>query len=377
MNDESLIDDDFSRLLDEYDLAYKRNELDDFWGRNSVASDLKERVETAHAGLRTLETFLVKQTHEETPVVRESNLLGTLLNKPVQLDRFEVNREIGRGGFGIVYLANDPTLNRQVAIKIPRIEMLGTKTLQNRFAKEAEIAAGLDHMHIVPVFEVGTTIDGIFIVSLYCPGRNLAQWLLEHPNELNCKQIVELMICLTEAMAYCHHRGVLHRDIKPANVLLFPTPCGSLPFMPRLNDFGLAKVLESSMSDTASSVLLGTPLYMSPEQASSQFHAISPATDVYSLGTILYELLTGASPFHGAGIAETLDRIRTKVPDAPRCMNSDIPRDLETLCLKCLAKQPADRYPSAQTLLNDLRAFIDGKPISARRLTKLERLVRW
>ncbi|MEQ1829075.1 MAG: serine/threonine-protein kinase [Pirellula sp.] len=269
MNDESLIDDEFSRLLDEYDLAYKRNELDDFWGRNSVASDLKERIERAHEGLRTLETFLVKRTHEETPVVRESNLFGALLNKPVQLDRFEVVREIGRGGFGIVYLANDPALHRQVAIKIPRIESMGTGTLQNRFAKEAEIAASLDHLHIVPVFEVGTTIDGIYIVSLYCPGKNLAQWLLEHPRELNCNQIVELMICIGDAMAYCHERGVLHRDIKPANVLLFPSSFGSLPFTPRLNDFGLAKVLESTMSETASSVMLGTPLYMAPEQACS------------------------------------------------------------------------------------------------------------
>ncbi|MEQ1830815.1 MAG: protein kinase, partial [Pirellula sp.] len=245
------------------------------------------------------------------------------------------------------------------------------------FAKEAEIAAGLDHMHIVPVFEVGTTIDGIFIVSLYCPGMNLGQWLARNPNRLSYAQIVELMICLAEAIAYCHDRNILHRDLKPANVLLFPTEHGPLPFLPRLTDFGLAKVLESTLTETGSSVLLGTPLYMAPEQAWSRSDEIGPPTDVYALGAIFYELLTGRTPFQASSLASMLDQIRTELPVVPSKLNKDVPKALETICLKCLAKEPCDRYASARFLLDDLKTFANGGSIVARRLSLLRRLAQW
>lgn len=378
MTEPAFIDDDqrFAQLLDEYASACRADQLDNFWSVRTCSAELRRRVEQAHDGLQQLDSFLTEHPSICLPPTATDDNLSQLLRKPTQIGRFHIVRELGRGGFGIIYLADDPTLNRQVAIKVPRIETLGTKSLQNRFAQEAEIAASLDHPHILPVFEVGTTADSIYIVGLYCPGTNLAEWLANNSGQLNCAQVVELMISICDAMCYCHQRGVLHRDLKPANILLFPTPHGSLPFLPRINDFGLAKVLESAHSDTASSALLGTPLYMAPEQICSESDKISPATDVYGLGAILYELLTGQPPFRGT-IAQILDQIRLKEPIYPRELNKQVPVDLETICLKSLAKQPHDRYSSAEYLLVDLIAFREGRAIVAQRRTQLRRLQRW
>lgn len=370
---ESADDDRFAKLLEDYDSAYKVNDVESFWNRQSCSPELRRRIERAHDGLRQFDLFVHGNTPDQVGTANRNS--AEWLSGPTQLDRFQILTELGRGGFGVVYLAKDTALNRQVAIKVPRFENLSTESLQNRFAKEAEIAASLDHPHIVPVFEVGRVGGGIYIVSLYCPGTNLAQWLVDHPGELTVEQIVELMICVCKAMAYCHDRSILHRDLKPANVLIFPSPFGSLPFLPRINDFGLAKILEASVSDTASSTMLGTPLYMSPEQVSSQFDKIGPATDTYGLGTILYELLTGQPPFSGA-VADLLDQIRKLEPTKPHELNKDIPFDLETICLKCLRKQVSDRYANAGELLADLCAFQNGKPISARRLSALQQLQR-
>lgn len=380
MTDANSADDDrFAKLLEDYHSAYQDNDAEtfdaeNFWNQQSCSPELRLRVERAHDGLRQLDSLLTGNSPD--PIGTAYRKLDEWLSVPTQLDRFQIVRELGRGGFGVVYLAKDTTLQREVAIKVPRFENLAAASLQNRFAKEAEIAASLDHPHIVPVFEVGRVGVGIYIVSLYCPGTNLAQWLADHPGELTIEQIVELMIGICNAMAYCHARNILHRDLKPANVLLFPSPYGSLAFLPRINDFGLAKILEASVSDTASSAMLGTPLYMSPEQVSSQFDKIGPATDIYGLGTILYELLTGRPPFSGT-VADLLDQIRMLAPTNPRELNRDIPFDLESICLKCLAKKVSDRYSDAAELVADLCAFQAGSPISARRPSALQQIQRW
>lgn len=372
-NEPRSVDDEFAWLLAEFDAASQRNGVEDFWKNRPCSEQMRQRVELAHQSLQ------VNRTHIAPNITLvDSNLnLATLHTGQVKLERFQLIRELGRGGFGIVYLANDPKLNRLVAIKIPRFESVHNATLRKRFSNEAEIAASLDHAYILPLFEVGESQGNLFLVSLFCPGTNLAQWLKEHGDQLTISQIVELMICLSDAMAYCHYRNVLHRDLKPANVLLFPTEHSQLPFLPRLSDFGLAKVLESTLNETGSSVLVGTLLYMSPEQAWSRSEEISAATDVYALGAIFYELLTGRTPFEPASIAVMLDQIRTKSPMAPSKLKQGIPKELELICLKCLAKEPADRYASAQFLLDDLRTFVNGGAVLAKRPSLRRRVARW
>ncbi len=381
MNEDAVANEDlFASLLDKFDAAYRSSGTLDFWQLHACSAEMRLRVEQAHDGLRKLDSFLSRPSASSDATTRETtpedqlSMLSGMLTQPMQIDRFQIIEEIGRGGFGIVYLAMDPMLNRRVAIKIPRIETLETQSLRNRFAKEAEISASLDHPHIVPVYEIGQTSQGIYIVSLYCPGTNLAQWLMEHPDELNISQLVDLMVCIVDPIAYCHEQGILHRDIKPGNVLLFPSAFRSLPFLPRVSDFGLAKVLESNLQETVTNAVLGTPLYMAPEQVSSKHGQIGPATDVYALGAVLYELLTGRPPFASGNFVETLDQVRKTPPTAPRKLNPSIPSALETICLQCLSKNPADRYSTAGDLLKDLQSFINGSKIAARRPTLLKGL---
>lgn len=380
MSEDTSIDDElFSRLLDEFDSAYRANDLNDFWSRQACSLEMRERVEKAHSGLQKLDSYLNRQTVVDDSQAAQALQLSSWFNNPLSLDRFQIIREIGRGGFGIVYLAKDPRLNRQVAIKIPRIENVGKHSLQNRFIQEAEIAASLDHPNIVPVFEVGAAGNvehNIYIVSLFCPGEPLSRWLEQNPGVLDNEQKLALLICVCDAMTYCHRRGILHRDIKPSNILLFPEPCGNLPFVPRITDFGLAKAQESAIAETATSAMLGTPLYMAPEQASSQFDKISPATDVYAIGVLFYELLTGRPPFQGT-MAEILDKVRHDSPQPLRQIDKAISVDLETICLKCLAKAPQDRYQDASDLLDDLLAFASGKPIQGRRPSLPLQFLRW
>lgn len=381
MNEDAVANEDlFASLLDKFDAAYRSSGTLDFWKLHACSADMRLRVEQAHDGLRKLDSFLSRPSATSDATTRETtpedqlSMLSVMLTQPMKIDRFQIIDEIGRGGFGIVYRALDPMLNRQVAIKIPRIETLETQSLRNRFAREAEISASLDHPHIVPVYEIGQTSQGIYIVSLYCPGTNLAQWLMEHRDELTLQQLGDLMVCIVDSIAYCHDQGILHRDIKPGNVLLFPSPFRSLPFLPRVSDFGLAKVLESNQQETVTNAVLGTPLYMAPEQVSSKHGQVGPATDVYALGTVLYELLTGQPPFAAGNFVETLDQVRKTPPPAPRKLKPSIPSSLESICLKCLSKNPADRYPSAGDLLKDLQAFTNGAKIPARRPTLLKSL---
>lgn len=306
---------------------------------------------------------------------------------PERLGRFEIIRELGRGGGGIVFLASDPWLDREVALKVPRPEALVAPKLRRRFLREAQAAAGLNHPNVVPVYEVGEDGPICYLTSEYCPGSNLADWLAAQPGPLPHRVAAGIVACLADGAAHAHERGIWHRDIKPSNVLLGvslePVREGAslgpgLPsIVPKLSDFGLAKVLEAEGDDTRTGTPLGTPAYMAPEQAEGRLEAISAATDVYGLGTILYELLAGRLPFRGATDLETLHQIVHNDPEPLRRWQTELPLDLQSICLKALAKRPRDRYPSAAELAADLRRFLSGEPTEARPLGHLSRAYRW
>lgn len=300
--------------------------------------------------------------------------------KASRLGRFELRRELGRGGVGIVFLAWDSQLRREVAVKIPRWEELATPELRLRFLREARAAAALDHPGIVPVYEVDEVEDICFLVSAFCSGGNLAQWLEQQTAPVSPRLAAVLIAEVAEAVQYIHANHICHRDIKPSNILLQPRSqpaAGDLPFAPRLADFGLAKFVEGRTKLTHSGAILGTPVYMAPEQASGQPEKVGPHADIYALGVVLYELLTGKPPFHGSAPLDILRRTLDEPPSPPRRICADLPRALEIICLKCLEKEPSLRYASAAELAADLRRFLNGEPIQARPPTQREQVRRW
>jgi WD40 repeat protein len=311
-----------------------------------------------------------------------------------QLGRFEIRRELGRGTFGVVYLAYDSRLGREVALKVPRAEALLTPELRQRFLREARAAAGLDHPNVVAVYDADTVGPVCYIASTYCPGVTLAAWLKEQTRPVPAQEAAALVATLARAVQHAHERGVLHRDLKPANILLVsggmvsgeakdiagaPTPLASLTtYQPKITDFGLAKLAGGEAGGlTHSGAVVGTPSYMAPEQAGGRIHEIGPPADVYALGAILYELLTRRPPFQADSIVDLLFLVRTEEPVAPRRLHPRLPRDLETICLKCLEKAPARRYASARALAEDLHRFLAGEPIRARPVGAVGRLWRW
>ena len=297
-----------------------------------------------------------------------------------QVGRFIVEREIGSGGFGIVYLARDPLLNRAVALKVPRLEVLVSDAMRQRFEREARAAAALDHPNIVPVYEAGVSGAVCYIISAYCPGTNLAEWLRRQTAPVPAAAAAHLIATLADAVQHAHERGVLHRDLTPGNILLSaraPDGAALESYVPRITDFGMAKLTEGSQAQSKSGVLVGTPRYMAPEQAAGRNKDIVPATDVYALGAVLCELLTGRPPYEGETVLETLDQVRTAAPVALRSRRGDLSADLETICLKCLRKDAAERYSSAGALADDLRRHLAGQPIQARPLGRRQRFVRW
>ena len=276
-------------------------------------------------------------------------------SRPRNIGRFRIESELGRGGLGIVYLAHDPRLGRKVAIKVPRFDALVDDDARRRFLREAEAAARLSHPHLVALHEVGEDGATCFLVSEYCAGETLAAWLRQRTSPVPDHQAAMLVLRLAEAVEHAHSRGVLHRDIKPGNVLLENVTTGDVPrgddepfeMMPKLTDFGMAKLLEETGNETRSGAIIGTLAYMSPEQAEGRVHQLDARTDVYALGAVLYELLTGAAPFRGQTDVDTLRQLMANNPVAPHRTRRDVPRDLEAICLKGLEKEPAKRYPTA------------------------------
>jgi tetratricopeptide (TPR) repeat protein len=282
---------------------------------------------------------------------------------------YDILDVLGRGGMGVVYKARQVNLNRLVALKMVLAGAHAGPQHLARFAIEAEAVARLQHPNIVQIYEVGEH-DGLPFFSLeYVDGVSLSQKISGKPQPP--REAAELVERLARAMAVAHERGIIHRDLKPANVLL--TQDG----MPKIADFGLAKRLEDDSALTRSGTLMGTPSYMSPEQARGDVNEIGPPTDLYSLGAILYELLTGRPPFAGTTIVETLTLVRNQEPVPPTRLQPKCPRDLETIALKCLQKEPAKRYSGCEALADDLWRYLDHVPIKARPVSAAERAWRW
>ncbi len=282
---------------------------------------------------------------------------------------YELLQEIDRGGMGIVYKARQVNLNREVALKMI---LTGQQAGQNeikRFYTEAEAAAQLDHPGIVPIFEVGEHEGQHFFTMRFVEGQSLAARVARGP--LPPREAAQLVHDVALAVQYAHEHGVIHRDLKPGNILL------NLHGKPQITDFGLAKLTKNGSDLTGSGQILGTPSYMPPEQAGSKVGEIGPHSDVYSLGAILYCLLTGRPPFHAATPVDTLMQVLNHDPAPLRQLNLHVPRDLETIALKCLEKEPDQRYVSANALAEDLQRWMRGVPIKARRNTVWEWGAKW
>ena len=288
--------------------------------------------------------------------------------------RFQIRRALGQGGFGIVFLAWDPALERNVALKVPQPESVLTAEAHRRFLQEARAAAGLDHPNIVPVYETGCVGSVSYIATAFCPGPTLAGWLERQTGFVPERDAASLVATLALAVQHAHERGVLHRDLKPGNILLRCARDDGLAgvdhlalgdFQPRITDFSLANVAGTSIIDSRTGSLFGSPPYMAPEQAQGQLTAIGPATDVYALGCILYELLTGKPPFRGNGQLDTLRQVITDQPSPPRQWRRELSDPVQAIVMKCLEKVPADRYVTARDLAADLHRFLASEPIHA------------
>jgi tetratricopeptide (TPR) repeat protein len=282
---------------------------------------------------------------------------------------YEIRRELGRGGMGVVYEARQISLNRPVALKMVKAGLLAGDDELRRFQNEAEAFALLDHPGIVPVYEVGEHNGQRYFSMKLVSGGSLVRLLDRFKDDP--KAAARLVGEVAEAVAHAHARGILHRDLKPANILV------DQEGHPHVTDFGLAKKVQADVEFTASGAILGTPAYMAPEQATGRRGSITTATDVYGLGAVLYALLTGKAPFGGDSVVETLEAVRNTQPQSPTKLNVQLPRDLETICLKCLEKDPRRRYPTAQALADDLRAWLEARPIAARRVGPAERAWLW
>ena len=288
---------------------------------------------------------------------------------PRSFGDYELLEEIARGGMGVVYKARQVSLDRIVAVKMLLFGTLAGPEFVQRFRTEAAAAASLQHPNIVAIHEVGFREGQHFFAMDYVAGRSLAQIVRDGP--LPARRAAGYVKIIAEAIQYAHERGILHRDLKPSNVLIDESD------QPRVTDFGLAKRLEKETDLTLSGQVLGSPDYMAPEQAAAQRGQVGKRSDVYSLGAILYHLLTGQPPFVAMTVGETLEQVRNVEPTSPRVSDPHLARDLETICLKCLEKEPQKRYATAEVLAEDLGRFLYDEPIQARPVSTPEKLWRW
>src|SRR5216117_2682441 len=282
---------------------------------------------------------------------------------------YELMEEIGRGGQGVVYRARQKSLNRTVALKVIGLGHWATEAHLKRFRREAEAAASLEHPCIVPIHEVGERDGSCYFSMKFIEGGQLDEVVRRTP--MSIRQAVELIAKLARTVHYAHEHGILHRDIKPGNILL------DAKGEPHLTDFGLARLVESESTVTRTLEVIVTPSYMAPEQAAGNNTKLTNATDVYGLGAVLYQLLTGHPPFAGGTTYETIKLLLETEPRSPRLWNPKVDRDLSTICLKCLEKDPQRRYSSALALAEDLERWRKHEPIQARRTGVLTRARKW
>lgn len=288
---------------------------------------------------------------------------------PCVLGDYELREEIGRGGMGVVYRARQLSLDREVAIKMILRDRLASDSERQRFFAEARATAQLEHPGIVPVYDVGEIDGRPYFAMQYLRGRTLLE--LISTGQLDQRIVARYLERIARAVQFAHDSGILHRDIKPSNILI--DDAGEA----RLTDFGLAKQADQAETLTRTGVVLGTPTYMSPEQASGRMGEIGPASDIYSLGSVLYHALTGRPPFTAKSTMDVLLQVLEQDPPNPRLLDSKIDRDLEMIVVRCLQKPPDLRYVSAQALADDLRAYQNDEPITARSGQFAQVVARW
>lgn len=332
-----------------------------------LLSELRRQVKA----IESMERLLTDDGPRDRPTLVGATMVRGAGPPPSSPPGYELLNELGRGGMGVVYKARQVSLNRLVALKMVLAGGHAAPRQRARFKSEAEALARLSHPNIVQIHEIGEH-EGLPFFSLeFVDGGNLAERLSKKP--LAPTEAAELIRRLALAVSHAHAQGIIHRDLKPANVLLQDAkPQAAIP---KITDFGLAKLLDSD-SQTNSGAVMGTPSYMAPEQASGKVRSLGPGVDVYALGAILYECLTGEPPFRSESVLGTLQQVATQAPVPPSRL-AKIPADLEVICLKCLHKEPERRYVSGAELADDLQRFLDGRPIRARRVSMLERGVMW
>jgi WD40 repeat protein/Flp pilus assembly protein TadD len=382
------LDVDYRRLLGENprpeDYQDRFPELDPAWLARTTAEpqgspgDLRAAVEESRVGEgpRTPENRRTPPDDHSPPVAADG----------IRVPGYEILGELGRGGMGVVYKARQVALNRVVALKMLLAGAHADAEQLARFRAEAEVVARLQDPHIVQIHEIGEQNGLPYFALEFVDGGSLDRKLAGTP--LLPRAAAQLVETLARAMHVAHQRGIIHRDLKPANVLLArsdrpqaielrSTPEEAERYEPKVTDFGLAKRLDVVVGRTQSGAVLGTPSYMAPEQALGHTHALGPATDVYALGAILYEALTGRPPFKAATVLDTLQQVVSEEPVPPSQLQPKVPRDLETICLKCLQKEVRKRYAVARELADDVQRWRNGEPIHARPVGQVERGWRW
>jgi serine/threonine-protein kinase len=355
------------------DLEFRRaaGECPDAEGYRRRFSEFAAVIEAAFAAPTSDPgaTLTRVRTRDDTAADRGWVESGDHMKDVLRAAGYEIDQELGRGGMGVVYRAYQGKLDRAVALKVIKSGGFATEGERLRFQNEAEAVAQLDHPHIVPIYEVGERRGLHYFSMRLIAGTSLDKRRDEFSRDV--RAAARLVATVAEAMHHAHQRGILHRDLKPANILIDDHD------EPHVTDFGLARRIEGDGDLTQSGAIVGTPSYMSPEQATGVKGSLTTATDVYGLGAVLYALLTGQAPHPGSTYVEVLDQVRSSAPEPPSKRNAKVPRDLEVVCLKCLEKEPEGRYPSAQALADDLRRWLAGQPITARPVGAATRAWMW